>query len=52
LCVGIRDLGKKAQMAKNGFSEVEHDESLFHQAAMGCAWRPTTVSSARRQCSI
>lgn len=48
-----RGIGKEAQMAKNGFSEVEHDEpSLFHQAARGCAWRSTTVVSARRQCSM
>jgi len=48
-----RGIGKQAQMAENGFSEVEHDElSLFHQAAMGCAWRSTTVARARRQCSM
>jgi hypothetical protein len=36
LRVAIRSVGKKAQMAKNGFSEIEHDElGLFHQAAMG-----------------
>ena len=48
-----RGIGKQAQMAENGFSEVEHDElGLFHQAARGCAWRSTTVARARRQCSM
>jgi hypothetical protein len=35
LRAGICDRGKKAQMTKNRFSEVERDEGLFHQAAMG-----------------
>jgi hypothetical protein len=35
LRVGIRNLGEKTQVTQNRFSKVEHDESLFHQAAMG-----------------
>jgi hypothetical protein len=35
LRVGVRHLGKKAQVTKNRFSKVEHDKRLFHQAAMG-----------------
>jgi hypothetical protein len=34
LRAGDRHLGEKAQVAKNRSSKVEHDESLFHQAAM------------------
>ena len=48
-----RGIGKQAEVAKDGSSKVEHDElSLFHQAAIGWAWRSTTVFRARRQCSI
>jgi hypothetical protein len=45
-----REIGKKAQTAKNGSAEVEHSELIvFHHAAIGCAWRSTTAVRARRQ---
>ena len=45
--------GRESQVAKNGFSEIERNKlSEFHQAAMGCAWRSTTLVRAPRQCSI
>lgn len=48
-----REIGKKAQTAKNGSAEVEHSELIvFHHAAMGCAWRSTTAVRARRQFSM
>ena len=32
--VGVLDLGQKAQVTKNRSSKVEHNERLFHQAAI------------------
>jgi len=51
--VGAGGVRKESQVAKNGFSEIERNKlSEFHQAAMGCAWRSTTLVRAPRQCSI